>query len=78
MAIGGDGRGGDDCVDYVPGDDAPVIMRYVRSDGSVWVDIHCGCCGQYFTVAPGGSAFCDVCLNGDHQGCKVLEIMGRI
>ena len=53
-----------------------MIMKHVYPDGTTLIEIHCGCCGMFFIAAPGGNAFCDNCLNGVHQNCKVAEIMG--
>lgn len=44
--------------------------------GLPMVELHCGCCGQYFDVVIGGSAFCAMCLHSLHTNCKVAEIMG--
>lgn len=53
-----------------------MIPRYVYPNGTVEVEIHCGCCGLFFIVVQGGSCFCLRCRDGEHHDCKVPDIMG--
>lgn len=55
---------------------AAMTNRWVANDGVVYLEIHCGCCGMYFVVKLGGSAFCLACIGGSHPDCKIAEIMG--
>ena len=57
-------------------DTKTMISRYIHPDGTVEIEIHCGCCGMFFMASVGGSAFCGGCVHGEHRGCKMNEIMG--
>lgn len=51
------------------------MMRW-DIDGVTFVKIHCGCCAKFFVEPLGGSALCSDCINGAHENCHLLEIMG--
>lgn len=51
------------------------MMRWII-DGVIMIQVRCGCCTKYFVEELGGSAFCTDCINGAHQPCYMLEIMG--